>query len=638
MPLIVRRTLFLLAISLIPMTLVLWHGQTTKRDLGDALTNQSVERVHASLERSLLGGLRTAAEGLASQLSQTAFSVEVQARAAETAMAQSAIRGLQGEQKQQFILSRLSAAADQLAAQVTLSVPWRAMVFADQDWPTPVPEVISPAGTNPRDSAWYRNAAFLGGTVWDGPRPGPDGKGLIVIAATPVRGTDQALLGVSAAAFDVEDTLQSATSRIDVEGVDLSVVQIAPSDPNGTALQTMATSAESAWADALPPEVAALLADEMTMGAMDVRAVAIEGVPFLVASEPVLGGAAHMVGVVSYDAIAAVVRDHRATFDATTGQQLLLTGTLAAFVIIIVALVALTSARIQARPIQELVEAVRRVGRGDFTARLTPKRGDEMGRLAIAFNRLAPALADRLKMRRDLDLAEEVQAHLLPQQAPSIPGLDVAFVYQPSDQMGGDYIDFLETRFGHVLLVGDVTGHGAAAALLMATARAFVRAHASTATDVGDLLTRLNADLAKAVSGGRFMTAFCISVSLDGQTVSWAGAGHHPAILLKIKSGDSCDIEAEQIPLGIDPTTIYVVAPLPGPSDGWLLCVATDGVEENLSPHNQQMGRDAIVTALHDARSQPAEVVLDALLAAHKDHAAGTAARDDVTILIVKKK
>ena len=118
-----------------------------------------------------------------------------------------------------------------------------------------------------------------------------------------------------------------------------------------------------------------------------------------------------------------------------------------------------------------------RVARGELDARVTVASIDELGDLTVQFNRMAEGLKDRERLLHSLELAMEVQQNLLPKSTPEIPGLDMVGVSLYCDETGGDYYDFLtDNPDGNLhILVGDVSEHGIPSALLMATARAFIR-------------------------------------------------------------------------------------------------------------------------------------------------------------------
>ena len=127
--------------------------------------------------------------------------------------------------------------------------------------------------------------------------------------------------------------------------------------------------------------------------------------------------------------------------------------------------------------------AATRIAGGDLTTRATVRTHDEIHDLAEAFNAMVPKLQEHTQMEHSLRLAKEIQQNLLPDGPPPIAGIDVAGSNTPADQTGGDYFDFLDLSAwkGSTLAVavGDVTGHGIPAALLMATARSLLRARAT---------------------------------------------------------------------------------------------------------------------------------------------------------------
>ncbi|MBE9533778.1 MAG: HAMP domain-containing protein, partial [Proteobacteria bacterium] len=155
-------------------------------------------------------------------------------------------------------------------------------------------------------------------------------------------------------------------------------------------------------------------------------------------------------------------------------EQWLATGIALFAVIVVVILTALWRSRSMTRPLQVMVDAVHQLAKGDFSARMNLVTGDERDLLAKAFNEMVPQLQDRMRMRRGLEMAQEVQQNLLPREIPDLPGLDIAATAVYCYETGGDYFDFFpcgEDCEGLGVVVGDVTGHGVAAALLMTTAR-----------------------------------------------------------------------------------------------------------------------------------------------------------------------
>src|SRR5204862_7586156 len=182
-----------------------------------------------------------------------------------------------------------------------------------------------------------------------------------------------------------------------------------------------------------------------------------------------------------------------------------------------------------------LIGFMGRVGAGDLDARADLGGSREFRDLSDALNRMIGDLRDRLRLRHSLLVAMEVQQRLLPPGPPRVPGLEVAGHSTYCDETGGDYYDFLvldEAAPGRLLVaLGDVMGHGVAAALVMAGARAVLRDRAGAAGSLAELLGRLNQMLAADLGGERFMTMHLSVVDVRTATFRWASAGHDPALI-----------------------------------------------------------------------------------------------------------
>ena len=171
------------------------------------------------------------------------------------------------------------------------------------------------------------------------------------------------------------------------------------------------------------------------------------------------------------------------------------------------------------RPVSRMEAAMARVETGDFGATVAVNTNDELGALAEHFNQMTEGLKERVRLRRSLDLAKEVQQNLLPQKTPAVHGLDIAGRSIYCDETGGDYYDFWDSqelgegKLG--VLIGDVSGHGLPSALLMATARAFLRQRSVLPGSLDVMISDVNRQLTRDVEeSGRFMTLFCLMIDL----------------------------------------------------------------------------------------------------------------------------
>lgn len=245
-------------------------------------------------------------------------------------------------------------------------------------------------------------------------------------------------------------------------------------------------------------------------------------------------------------------------------------------------------------------------------------------------------------LRQALALAEEVQRNLLPQAAPGLPGFDIAGTSLYSDETGGDYYDFIhepnEQNGSFGVIIGDVTGHGIAAALLMTTARAFLRMRSfqpgSLAAVIDDVNKLLCADLADS---GRFMTLFYLAIDIEKKRIHWVRAGHDPIILYDAETGLVQDIpDKGGPPLGIVTEARYAENSAAGMKPGQVALLATDGLWEARNPAGEMFGKDRVRELLKQHHGAPAAEIVDAVLAGLRAFLGEAQPEDDVTLVAIK--
>ncbi|OLN25656.1 Serine phosphatase RsbU, regulator of sigma subunit [Desulfovibrio sp. DV] len=245
-------------------------------------------------------------------------------------------------------------------------------------------------------------------------------------------------------------------------------------------------------------------------------------------------------------------------------------------------------------------------------------------------------------LRQALALAEEVQRNLLPQAAPGLPGFDIAGTSLYSDETGGDYYDFIHApneqpdRFG--IIIGDVTGHGIAAALLMTTARAFLRMRSfqpgSLASVIDDVNKLLCADLADS---GRFMTLFYLAIDVEKKRLHWVRAGHDPIILYDAATGLANDIpDKGGPPLGIVTEARYAENSAAGLIPGQVALLATDGLWEARNAKGEMFGKDRVRELLGRHSDLTAADIVTAVLEGLREFLGDDQPEDDVTLVAIK--
>jgi sigma-B regulation protein RsbU (phosphoserine phosphatase) len=256
---------------------------------------------------------------------------------------------------------------------------------------------------------------------------------------------------------------------------------------------------------------------------------------------------------------------------------------------------------------------------------------------------LALELADRVTMKRDLEIAREIQRWLVPQAPPRVPGVDIAFSSRPANTVGGDYYDaFLLDGAAPapasqrlLLVVADVAGKSVPAALLMATFQASLRTVASAATPLAELVARMNDyACAHSLGGRRFTTAFFADFNPAERTLTYIRAGHSVPVLRRA-SGKFERLEEGDLPLGINPGTRFPSGSVTlAPGD--LLVIFTDGVVEAVNERDQEFGEARLLDVLRATPAESAAATLQRLTFAVDAFAGSARQHDDITCLVFR--
>jgi serine phosphatase RsbU (regulator of sigma subunit) len=241
-------------------------------------------------------------------------------------------------------------------------------------------------------------------------------------------------------------------------------------------------------------------------------------------------------------------------------------------------------------------------------------------------------------LQHDLEVARSIQLSLLPKSMPKVPGFDVAAWNKPADQTGGDYYDWQELPDGRVVVVlADVTGHGIGPALLAAVCRAYSRATFGQHRDFLKSMEQINSAISADVVEGRFVTFVAAIVGPGSAQVELLSAGHAPLFVYWLKHDCFDKMEAQGPPLGIsvqllsDPPKIL---PFEG---GDLLVLATDGFFEWANTAQELFGSGRLENSVRANRNQPAAQIISSLYQDVLRFAGGTAQKDDLTAIVIKR-
>jgi serine phosphatase RsbU (regulator of sigma subunit) len=285
-----------------------------------------------------------------------------------------------------------------------------------------------------------------------------------------------------------------------------------------------------------------------------------------------------------------------------------------------------------------VIQVLNRVGGGHFSTHDEQLLTALCAQAAVSIGtaRLMASELERERLTRDLELARQIQLSLLPDAAPVIPGWRCAGFSRSCDQTGGDYYDFLPTATGCDVVIGDVSGHGVASAMLMSTARAFLRALHELEPDPGVILTRMNALLEHDMADDAFMSFAYARLGPEG-ACGLVNAGHESPLFFRRGVGfDQVDIGG--LLLGMLPDMLYDLTPVQPLVVGDLIVMFTDGIfEAQAPPHFEQFGLDRMRAVIHAHADAGAEAVRDALVAAVESWLGGHPPHDDMTVVVVER-
>ena len=251
--------------------------------------------------------------------------------------------------------------------------------------------------------------------------------------------------------------------------------------------------------------------------------------------------------------------------------------------------------------------------------------------LAIGNNRMLSAL----------ELAEEVQQNLLPKDVPDIKGLDIAAKSIYCNKTGGDFYDFLNVSQDSdnklCVVVGDVSGHGIAAGLLMATARSLIRSRSAQPGDLSQIVTEVNRNLTLDVyETGRFTTLFYLIVDPVKKLLKWVRAGHDAALLYDPANDRFENLYGSGLALGLDENYLYQENEWKSLAKGQIIYIGTDGAWEAVNSEDKFFGKEPIKEIIRQNAASSANEILNGILTALNRFRYGLEPEDDVTLVIIK--
>ena len=292
----------------------------------------------------------------------------------------------------------------------------------------------------------------------------------------------------------------------------------------------------------------------------------------------------------------------------------------------------------------EGTEAIRS-GRMDF--RVEEKTRDQLGELSRSFNTMAQSIEmlmneerEKERIETELSMAREVQARFIPNVPPQRGPLELAGAWIPARTVSGDYYDFIEHRDRMLdIVVGDISGKGISAALMMAGLQASLRSQALDPALEGSpdrlsrLMSRLNVYLCHSTAPERFATLFICTFHAETSRLNYCCAGHNPPLLLREGRDDITLLESGGCPIGLFPEVEFEESSV-RVDPGDLFAVYTDGITDALNTKDEDFGEARLRQVLSRNRNRPSEDILDRILASVRDFSLGAEQFDDQTAVI----
>jgi sigma-B regulation protein RsbU (phosphoserine phosphatase) len=260
--------------------------------------------------------------------------------------------------------------------------------------------------------------------------------------------------------------------------------------------------------------------------------------------------------------------------------------------------------------------------------------------LAVENARLHRAALEKERQDREIELVRNVQRAYQPEESGTALGcLVAAGLNQLCEDASGDYYDFIELPSGRLGVVcGDVSGHGLGAALVMAQARALVRAFAATVDDLADVMNLMNDFLARDMSSGRFMTLFVALADPQTGALEWNNAGHPPGLLYRAASGAVERLPSQGRVLGVFPGAGFTDAPGVVLDVGDVLLLYTDGATEAADPEGRFLGEDGLAEVLLGLAGRDPAGILAGVRAALEAWTGRPAFQDDLTLVVLQRQ
>jgi len=292
------------------------------------------------------------------------------------------------------------------------------------------------------------------------------------------------------------------------------------------------------------------------------------------------------------------------------------------------------------KPIQRLTESTKEVAKGNWDISIDYTSNDEIGILAHSFNEMVRSLRENAHIWHEFEVAHDMQAQMLPDKYPDVDGISLGATSIPTREVGGDFYDFLRLKKERLgIVVGDVSGHGVSAAMVMTAAMSAVRFAAEEKQDTCDLMNMVNARLNKDMQSHMFVALFYgifdpktrkLSYTNAGQTMPYILRNGQTKFLPQAQTGD-------RFPLGIVRDATYEQMSIEL-QVGDKLVFYTDGLVDAMNGTEETYGFDRLSESIRHNGAEEPDAMVEKLMAGMRNYSGKSSVHDDVTVVILQVK
>lgn len=245
---------------------------------------------------------------------------------------------------------------------------------------------------------------------------------------------------------------------------------------------------------------------------------------------------------------------------------------------------------------------------------------------------------ERRRLESELELSQVVQRALLPQRAPSIPGVELAAFSRPAEIIGGDYFDFFKYSDGtHGFVIADVSGHGVSAGMLMSSLQTAIQTLAPYADSPVEILERINRFYIHNINFTTFVTVFLAKFDPTNRTLSYVNSGHNPPAIFRERENRVDWLKRTAPAIGLDEHYLPRLESA-NLSSGDVLLLYTDGLTEAFNTDMEEFGVERLAEFLQNAASLSASDMLQVVRQGIRAYAGGVPLSDDLTLVALKVK